>query len=150
MGLRLSYLSHAYMLKRADQANLSIPRPMSWMCYDTYETTEEKQAHHGVPFPSHGWPTVHPTESQNLASTPMRTTKWVGNSCCKTHYDSEYQPKITNVTDALLFMLSLNTPVVARPSEVYRDGRHTSLDTTLRIEGDHVRGTRWRPYFSLL
>ena len=96
MGLMLSYLSHAYMLKRADQAIHSIPRPMSWMCYDTYETNEEKQAPHGVPFPSYGWPTVHLTESQNLAPTPLRTTMWVGNGCCKTRY-SEYQPKITNV-----------------------------------------------------
>ena len=80
------------------------------MCYDTYETTEEKQARHGVPFPSHGWPTVHPTESQNLASINTHADNKVG-------WQQLLQDALQRVPTenhqryhALLFMLSLNTP----------------------------------------
>ena len=38
----IPFRSHAYMQKRADQVNLLTPNPMSWMCYDTYETIEVK------------------------------------------------------------------------------------------------------------
>ena len=35
---------------------LNSPPNVLDVCYDTYETNEEKQARRGVPFPSYGWP----------------------------------------------------------------------------------------------